>query len=119
MNALAKRLQVWHAAIVLVWLVLPQFFTALMVWPLYLLVPLAGYALTVCCVGPLRRSVNWLHLGRASWEVCFVTLCTVLVASAALVGWYFLFEPDLSDMTNVLREIPLPSLVPLGIALSI
>ena len=119
MNAAAKRLQVWHAAVVLAWLVLPQFFAGMRVWPLYLLVPLAGYALTVFCVGPLRRTVTWLRLGRCGWDVAGATLAIIVVASAALVLWYVWLARDLSDMTNKLREIPFPSLVALGLAFSI
>jgi membrane protease YdiL (CAAX protease family) len=119
MNAVVKRLQVWHAALVLAWLVLPQFFDVMRVWPFYLLVPLAGYALTISCVGPLRRSVNWLHLGRTGWDVVGAALAIIVVASAALLLWYVWLARDLSDMTNKLREIPFPSLVALGLAFSI
>ena len=119
MNAAAKRLQVWHAAVVLAWLVLPQFFAGMRVWPLYLLVPLAGYALTVFCVGPLRRTVTWLRLGRGGWDVAGATLAIIVVASAALVLWYVWLTPDLRDMTDVLREIPFPSLVALGVAFAL
>ena len=102
MHALAKRLQVWHAALVLVWLVLPQFFDQLLVWPLYLLVPLAGYALTVSCIPPLRRSVNWLRLGRTGWDVVGATL--VIIVVAALVLWYVWEKPDLHKMTEQLNK---------------
>jgi membrane protease YdiL (CAAX protease family) len=119
MNVAAKRLQVWHAALVLVWLVLPQFFEKMRVWPLYLLVPLAGYALTVFCVAPLRRSVVWLHLGRFGWDVAAATLAIIVVASVALVLWYVWLTPDLRDLTNELREIPNPWLIALGVAFSL
>jgi uncharacterized protein len=119
MSALAKPLQIWHAAIVLVWLVLPQFFTALMIWPLYLLIPLAGYALTVYCVAPLRRSVNWLHFGRRGWDVFGAALAIIVVASAALVVWYVLIAPDLHIMTDQLRTFPIASLLLLGVAFAI
>ncbi len=119
MNTLTKRLQVWHAAIVLLWLVLPQFFAVLLVWPWYLLVPLAGYALTVCCVAPLRHSVNWLRLGRSDWDVAGATVVIIVLASTALVLWYALCEHDLRKMIDVLKTIPYPSLILLGIAFSI
>ena len=119
MNTLTKRLQVWHAAIVLLWLVLPQFFAVLLIWPLYLLVPLAGYALTVYCVPPLRRSVNWLRLGRGDWEVIGATFVIIVLASTALILWYALCEHDLRKMTDILKTIPYPSLILVGIAFSI
>jgi len=119
MNTLTKRLQVWHAAIVLLWLVLPQFFAVLLVWPLYLLVPLAGYALTVCCVAPLRRSVNWLRLGRNGWDVAGATVVIIVLASTALLLWYVLYKPELSRMTDVLRTFPYASLILVGVVFSI
>ncbi len=119
MHALAKRLQVWHAAIVLVWLVLPQFFSALMVWPLYLLVPLVGYALTVSLIPPLRRSVNWLRLGRTGWDVVGATLAIIVVASTALVLWYIWSKPDLTRMTEQVRGFTFASLLLLGAGFAI
>jgi membrane protease YdiL (CAAX protease family) len=119
MLAVAKRLQVWHAAIVLSWLVLPQFFSFLLVWPLYLLVPLIGYALTIASIAPLRRSVKWLNVGRTSLDVIAATLTTIVVASSALVSWYVLFDHDFERMTKLLRELPFVSLLLLGVAFSI
>ena len=119
MTALTKRLQVWHAAVVLVWLVVPQLYAPLRVWPLYLLVPLAGYAVTVYCVAPLRRSVHWLRLGRSGWDVLGATLAIILVASTALVLWYVLRAPNLGKVTERLTAISYPSLVLFGIVFSI
>lgn len=119
MNALAKRLQVWHAAIVVIWLVLPQFFAAMRIWPLYLLIPLAGYALTVYSVPLLRRSVTWLQYGRSDWQVFGVTLAIIVLASAALVLWDVLMQPDLRVLTDQLREFSFVSLILLGITFSI
>jgi membrane protease YdiL (CAAX protease family) len=119
MTTLTKRLQVWHAALVLAWLVVPQFFAALRIWPLYLLVPLVGYGLTVACVAPLRGSVNWLRLGRSGRDVCGATLGVIVVASAALVFWYVLFAPDLHELTYLLTRCSLPSLIVLGVVFSV
>jgi membrane protease YdiL (CAAX protease family) len=119
MNTAAKRMQVWHAAIVLIWLVLPQFFAALLVWPLYLLVPLLGYALTVACVAPLRRSVNWLRLGRGGWDVAAATVVIIVLASTALVLWYVLYKPELSRITEVLRNRSYTFLILIGVVFSI
>jgi membrane protease YdiL (CAAX protease family) len=119
MTALAKRLQVWHAALVLICLVVPQFFAALLIWPLYLLVPLVGYAFTVSCVPALRHSVTWLRLGRSGWDVVGATLVIIVVASSALVMWFAFCEHDLHKMTDVLQTIPYTSLILLGVAFSI
>jgi uncharacterized protein len=119
MTALTKQMQVWHAAVVLVWLVVPQLYAPLRVWPLYLLVPLAGYAVTVGCVAPLRRSIHWLRLGRSGWDVLGATLMIIIVASTALLLWYVFREPDLSKVTERLTAFPYPSLVLFAVVFSI
>ena len=42
-------------------------------WPFYLLAPLTLYVAVVLAVGPLRRSLNWVRVGRLdrrAWAAC-------------------------------------------------
>lgn len=53
-------------------------------WPWPLLAPLIGYFLVVLCVPALRRSMQWLRLGRVTAASAGVTLGVVVVAGLVL-----------------------------------
>ena len=98
MNAIDWRAV--HGGLLILFLPIPMLIPALAGWPWHILIPLLGYALVVCIVGPMRRSVKWLHFGRLDWRVLGVTAAIVLVSSAALVLYYLLFRPDLSHLSE-------------------
>ena len=108
-----------HAGLLLALLTLPSFTRELQLWPLYLLVPLALYALIVAVVPPLRSSVHWLRLGRFDGAVLAWTAAIILGASAALVLWFVLARPDVSALTQKIPHVgPMPLLL-IGVTFSL
>jgi uncharacterized protein len=83
-----------HAGLLILLLGLPVLFTDLAQWPLYLGVPLAVYGLIVVLVPALRRSIGWLRVGNLDrWNLA-ATAGVIVVASSALVMWFYLMQPD-------------------------
>jgi membrane protease YdiL (CAAX protease family) len=87
-----------HGGLLLLFLPIPMLIPDLGRWPWHILVPLLGYAIVVCLVGPLRRSVNWLHFGLMDRQVLAVTAAIVLISSTALVLYCVFFHPDLGQL---------------------
>ena len=98
-----RRMQPVHGGLLLALLALPLVYPGLARWPLYQLVPLAVYAVVVLAVGPLRRTVAWVRVGRLGVGVLGLTLALILVSSTALVAYYYLFRPD---VTRVAAQMP-------------
>ncbi len=101
-DGVSDRWRAGHGAVLLTLLLLPLGFPALTQWPLYLLVPVVLYLALVVLVGPLRRSFAIRAGGVGAGEL-WVTLGIVAVSSAALVGHYFLFRPDVG---TILTRLP-------------
>jgi membrane protease YdiL (CAAX protease family) len=87
-----------HGGLLLIFTPLPTLLPGLMRWPWHFAVPLLGYAGVVLLVPPLRRSVAWLRLGRFDGRVLAVAGGIVLIASAALLLFQSLFNPDLAHL---------------------
>ena len=87
-----------HAGLVLALLGGGLFVPALLNWPFYLLVPLLVYFLVVLAVAPLRRSLNWVRMGRLDAAAWAVTLLVIVISSAALVLFEALERPDVSHL---------------------
>ncbi|OAI45883.1 hypothetical protein AYO44_02490 [Planctomycetaceae bacterium SCGC AG-212-F19] len=85
-----------HGGLLLACLPLPLFFRQLATWPWFLLAPLLAYTAIVLLVPPLRRSVNWLHVGRLDRTVLAITAGIVFIVSATLLTFDWLVRPDLS-----------------------
>ncbi len=98
-----------HGGLILALMMLPMFVPGLTRWPLYLLAPLLVYLLLACILGPLRRTVAWLRLGRFDSRVIVATATIILVSTSALVAYEELFHPDLSSVAEQLPvRGPLP-----------
>jgi uncharacterized protein len=82
-------------------------------WPWYFLVPLSIYAAVVLAVPPLRRSVCWLRVGRLDGLVLAATAGIILIASAALILYQYLFHQDLNELAG---RLPLETGIPLWVA---
>lgn len=67
-------------------------------WPLPPLIAIAGYLVLVGVWPRLRRSLEWPRLGRLGKREWRWIALTVLVSSAALVIWFFMARPDLTDL---------------------
>jgi membrane protease YdiL (CAAX protease family) len=102
-------LRALHGGLLLALLLIPQFVPALARWPGYLLVPLAGYAVVVCLVPPLRRTTDWLRPGRLDGRVLAAGAAIVLLSSAALLAFDALARPDVRPLAGQLPlGLPLP-----------
>jgi membrane protease YdiL (CAAX protease family) len=89
-----------HGGLLLLLLPIPMLWPILAQWPWHILTPLLGYTAIVCLTSPLRRSVNWLRVGRLDGRALAVTAAIVLVSSAALVAYQILFHPDLHELSE-------------------
>jgi len=87
-----------HGGLFLLFVPLPTLLPGMMRWPWHFAVPLLGYAGVVLLVPPLRHSVAWLHVGRFDGRVLAVSGSIILVASAALLLFQTLFNPDLAHL---------------------
>jgi membrane protease YdiL (CAAX protease family) len=87
---------------------------ALLSWPFYLLGPLIAYALVVVAVAPLRRSLNWMRLGRLDRGAWTAGGMIVVVSSAALVIWHGVAQPDVSLIIKELPRVEFPTLLAIG-----
>ena len=67
-------------------------------WPWYLVIPLLAYGGVVSAVGPLRRTVPTLGVGRLGGMplVCAVTLA--VITSSVLMGFHALIRPDVEEL---------------------
>ena len=108
-----------HAGLLLALLALPSFIPELRPWPLYLLVPLAIYALIVAVAPPLRRSVRWLRVGRFDGGVIAWTAAIILGSSAALVLWSVVARPDIGDLTEKIPRVGPIQLLLIGFTFSL
>ena len=87
-----------HGGLLLIFAPLPTLLPGLMRWPWHFAVPLFAYAVVVLLVSPLRRTFAWLRVGRLDGRVLAVSCGIVLIASAALLLFQSLFNPDLAHL---------------------
>jgi membrane protease YdiL (CAAX protease family) len=90
-----------------------------MIWPLYLLVPLAAAGALGFAAGfgrDLLAAMERGRLGRTEWALIAVI---AVVAGIALVGWTVLFRPDLSRLGAMVPRWPLPGLIAAGLGFSV
>ncbi len=108
-----------HAGLLLALLALPSFIRELRPWPLYLLAPLAIYALIVTVVPVLRKSVHWLRVGRFDGVVLAWMVSIILGSSTALVLWFVLARPDVGDLTDKIPHVGPMQLLLIGVTFSL
>jgi uncharacterized protein len=91
----------------LLWLILPLSLPGLGFWPQILLLPIIIYALVVAAIPNLRRSILWLRAGRLTSDVIILILAAVGLSGIALVGWYLLYEPNISSHLAMIPKMPM------------
>jgi uncharacterized protein len=91
----------------LLWLALPLIVTALGFWPQILLLPIIIYALVMAAIPTLWRSILWLRVGRLTSNIILLILVTIVLSSIALVGWYLLFQPNISSHLAMIPKMQL------------
>jgi len=87
-------------------------------YPLFLLGPLAVYAILAAALPGLRRTTSWLRRGRFEAGTWMLVALTALASGVALVAWLHYARPDLSHWLTFLPPDPLKlALAGLGFAL--
>lgn len=102
-----RFVQAFHVSLFcLLWAALPFAMPALSSWPQILLFPLVIYGLIVATIQSLRRSVWWVRVGNLNSKVVMLILLTIVISSAALVGWYILLKPDVRSHLALIPTLP-------------
>lgn len=73
-------------------------------WPFHFGVPLIVYAAAVAAASPLRQTASWLHLGKFDRRVWESVGLTVLISASALLLWFVLWQPDLSNKLSLIPD---------------
>lgn len=73
-------------------------------WPFHFGVPLILYAAAVAATPPLRQTVSWLPLGKLDRRVWGPVSLTVLISASALLLWFVLWQPDLSNKLSLIPD---------------
>jgi membrane protease YdiL (CAAX protease family) len=76
-----------HGALFVVLMIGTLLVSALRNWPWLWLAPLTSYFAVVACVPPMRRSFQWLRVGRVTGKSLGVSVALIAVTSSAL--WLF------------------------------
>jgi uncharacterized protein len=103
---LLRCLPAFHASLFATLFGIANLIPQLRLWPLSLVMAIVAYGVVVLSVPALRRSLDWLQRGtldRRTWE--FI-LAIVLVSSTALVLWYALLKPDISQAIAMVPRLP-------------
>jgi uncharacterized protein len=74
-------------------------------WPLYFAGPLVIYGIVTLAAPPLRGSVSWIRRGRIDATTVALVMVWIALSSGALVAWFFVMEPDVSDVRDKIPEI--------------
>jgi len=88
-------------------------------WPLPLLVALGAWVLLVRRAPEGLALARWFPRGRPDRVTWALTGAFVLVASVALVTWFRLVRPDVSDLSQRVPHWPVMALILLGAAFSL
>ncbi len=99
----------------------PFFYAALLTlpWPLVFVAPLAVYLLLYWRWQHFRISTHWLIRGAFTRPTIAWMIPTIVISSAGLLGWVFLFHPDLSDLARMVPTGGPLALLAVGIAFSV
>jgi membrane protease YdiL (CAAX protease family) len=89
------------------WIALPLIAPLLGFWPQILLLPIIIYALVLALIPNLRRSILWLRAGRLTSRIIILILATIMLSIIALVGWYLLFQPNVTSHLAMIPKMPM------------
>ena len=88
-------------------------------WPLPLLVALGSWVLLVRRAPEGLALAVWFPRGRPDRVTWTLTVAFVVVASVALVSWFRLAHPDVSDLSARIPAWPALALILLGVVFSV
>jgi len=89
-------------------------------WPVQFIAPLSVYLVVYALV--LRKDKNrekWLTLGILNKPVIIMMSVVIVLTSASLLLWYFLADPDITDLKNSFPKSGLFMLIIYGILFSV
>lgn len=82
-------------------------------WPFHLLIPLLVFTSIIAASRSLRRAMPPLRWGRVDRGIAGWMAVTVFGSSMALVLWYRLLQPDVSDLRAMIPSVS-PWMLPLA-----
>jgi hypothetical protein len=82
-------------------------------FPVVLALGLLGYAGVVRGIPWLRGTATWIRWGSFDATVCLLCVAAWLLAAAALLSWYLLLHPNITDIVE--RYVPA---LPLGLLIA-
>lgn len=101
------------------WILLPILESSLARWPLSKVAPLLVYGCLVAVTPQLRRSLQWMRVGRLGADIRLLVLLVVVFSTAALVGWTIICQPNLEASRANIPEMA-PWLLPFaGVAFAL
>jgi membrane protease YdiL (CAAX protease family) len=77
------------------------FFGRWIIWPFPFAIALCIYAGVVLASPPLRKTFDWPRRGELGGKQWLLIGACVALSSGALLGWFLLFRPDVSDLTSM------------------
>ena len=115
-----KVIQAIHVSLFCtLWILLPILESSLASWPLSKVAPLLVYGFLVAVTPQLRRSLQWMRVGRFGADIRLLVLLVVIFSTAALVGWAITCQPNLEASRANIPEMA-PWLLPLiGVAFAL
>jgi membrane protease YdiL (CAAX protease family) len=89
-------------------------------WPLQFLAPLSVYlAVYFFVLAKDKDREKWLKAGTLSKTVIILMSIVIITSSSALLLWYFIADPDISDLQNSFPKSGLFMLIIYGILFSV
>lgn len=88
-------------------------------WPWAFILPILVYLLIVLPVPEFRKRINWLKTGSIDKKTLLIMIPTILVSSVALIAWYILAKPDISDLKSMVPSGSVALLLVIGLLFSV
>lgn len=96
--------RIWYAFVLYLVIVLVSFVPVLHTWNL-MVVPATGFALLAYLRPNWLASKDWLLRGRATSATWILIIVAVPLSAAALLGWAFFTQPDLTIYADMIPTI--------------
>lgn len=78
----------------------------LRIWPLHLFVPLSAYAVIICILPTMRKSIAWIKTGTINANIVWLIVAISLLSGIVLVGWVALTQADISHHLAKMPNVP-------------
>src|SRR4051812_244902 len=88
-------------------------------WPWFLLLPIAAYLALVLAIPALRRTMRRVQVGRIDWRTVSVGLLISVAATASLISYEGIFQPDVTSLAERLPAAAFGTVLLFGIVFSV